>query len=259
MYSLGRIGGDSETALQLACDVLERRAAIAIERCVLAVEIFVLGDQIGNDVEGEPRQNPIVSDQVDDLVRDEVVRHDVLALQGSENRGELVTRNHRTPSLCPFNRPTRHQSEDYGCTRSFVLGVLYCVMVGASRPLEGLRVGLVCSDRNAHRALCEHVEKLGGTPLARAILGDVAAVAEQSAIIVVFVDGYEAEAIHPRLESLERWHDGPAVIVVTDNAERSWRPSLERDRPVIVATSSEWMLKLVAIAAPPTEPELPSD
>ena len=124
------------------------------------------------------------------------------------------------------------------------------------RPLDGVRVAIICADRNAHAGLAKEIENVGGVPLPRALLGDVAGVAGTCAIVVVFIDSYEPDAIRPRLDGIERWKDGPTLVVVTDR-ERPWIPSLERDRPAIVVASSEWALKVAALQAPPTEPELP--
>ena len=125
------------------------------------------------------------------------------------------------------------------------------------RPLDGVRVAIICADRNAHAGLVQEIEKIGGVPLPRALLGDVAGVVGTCAIVVAFIDGYEPDAIRPRLDGIERWQDGPTLVVVTDREPPSWIPSLERDRPAIVVASSDWALKVAALQAPPTEPELP--
>jgi hypothetical protein len=131
------------------------------------------------------------------------------------------------------------------------------VVVSIARPLEGMRVALICSDRNEHAALVEQLAAFGAVGVPRAILGDLAAVAEMCAAVVVFADGYEASAVGPRLDGIERWRDGPTLIVVTDCTPSPWIPKLERDRPAVVVARSEWATKLLTLAAPPTEPELP--
>jgi len=103
-------------------------------------------------------------------------------------------------------------------------------------------------DRDVHENLASEVRARNGSPFPRAILGDLAAAAEQCNVVVVFADGYDREAIRLRIEGLDRWSDGPALLVVSDRDE--WTFAGARKRPALAVPASEWIAKLILVAAP---------
>jgi len=77
------------------------------------------------------------------------------------------------------------------------------------------------------------------------------------AVTVPIVDEFDDEAMRGHLDGIERWRDGPTLVVVTDHSPPRWSPTRERDRPAVVVARSDWTIRLLGLAAAPTEPELP--
>ena len=86
------------------------------------------------------------------------------------------------------------------------------------------------------------------------MLSELAAAAERCTVVVVFPDEFADEAIRGRVDGLERWHDGPTLVIVTDAPAR-WTPARERARPMSVVAPSEWLPRLVGLVAAPSGPE----
>jgi hypothetical protein len=83
----------------------------------------------------------------------------------------------------------------------------------------------------------------------RASLGQLAEVAELCTVVLVFADGFDDEATCTHLDGIERWREGPALVVVTDRSPPLWNPTRERQRPAVVVERSEWTTRVLSLAA----------
>ncbi|HEX7603371.1 MAG TPA: hypothetical protein VF316_17250 [Polyangiaceae bacterium] len=126
-----------------------------------------------------------------------------------------------------------------------------------TRAMDGVRVAVVCEDLHVLEECAAQVRVWGAVAYPRASLSQLAEVAELCAVVVVFADGYDDEAVRGHLDGIERWREGPTLVVVTDRSPPSWNPRLERERPAVVVARLEWTTRLLGLAATPTEPELP--
>jgi len=123
--------------------------------------------------------------------------------------------------------------------------------------MDGVRIALVGGDLHALDEGVTRLREWGAVASPRAVLGELAAAAERCAVVVVFADEFDEEAIGAHLDGIERWREGPTLLVVTDRSPLPWTPTRERARPAVVVGRAEWMTRLLSLGAPPTEPELP--
>jgi len=126
-----------------------------------------------------------------------------------------------------------------------------------ANPLDGVRIALVCADFRVLEDCAVQVRQWGALVYTRTVLNQLDDVAEACAVVVVFADGFADAGLRACLDGLERWQEGPTLLVVTDRSPPVWNPSLERDRPAVVVARSEWTTRLLGLTGPPTEPELP--
>ena len=70
----------------------------------------------------------------------------------------------------------------------------------------------------------------------RTVLSELPAAAERCTVVVVFADDFEDDAIGTHLDGIERWREGPTLLVVTDHSPPSWTPTRERVRPAALVT-----------------------
>ena len=125
------------------------------------------------------------------------------------------------------------------------------------RPLDGMRLAIVGRDLHALDESMIRLREWGAVASPRSVLSELAAAAERCTVVVVFADEFDDDAIRAHLDGIERWREGPTLLVVTDRAPPPWTPTLERDRPAVVVARSEWATQLLSLAEPPTEPALP--
>jgi hypothetical protein len=121
-------------------------------------------------------------------------------------------------------------------------------MPNVTPPLDGLRIAVVGTDA---KLLDEHMgwlREVGAITSPRPQLSELAAAAERCGAVVVFADEFADEVIRARLDGIDRWHDGPLLVVVSD-APSPWKPTHERARPAITVTRSEWRARLVDLVA----------
>src|SRR5690348_9056170 len=112
-------------------------------------------------------------------------------------------------------------------------------MTETKRPLDGIRIAVVGNDTQRLDEHIRHLDELGAVASPRPMLSELAAAAERCTVVVVFPDEFADEAIRGRVDGLERWHDGPTLVIVTDSPAR-WTATRERARPVTVVAPSEW-------------------
>jgi vacuolar-type H+-ATPase subunit F/Vma7 len=120
-------------------------------------------------------------------------------------------------------------------------------MPDETRPLDGVRIALVGSNLPK---LEEHAVRLrdwGAVASPRTVLSELAAAAERCTVVVVFVDEFADEAIRTRVDGIERWREGPTLVVVTDRSPQAWSLTVERVRPAVVVEGSEWATRLLEI------------
>lgn len=130
-------------------------------------------------------------------------------------------------------------------------------MSNVGRPLDGVRIALACADFRVLDDYAAQVREWGALVYTRTVLNQLDDVAQACAVVVVFADGFDDEGMRAHVDGLERWQEGPTLLVVTDRSPPVWSPGLERDRPAVVVAPAEWTARLLGLTGPPTEPELP--
>ena len=123
--------------------------------------------------------------------------------------------------------------------------------------MDGVRIALVGGDLLALDEGLAQLREWGAVASPRAVLSELPAAAERCAVVVVFADELDDEAMCMHLDGIERWRAGPTLVVVTDRVPPPWTPTLERDRPAGGVARADWTTRLLGLAAAPTEPELP--
>lgn len=131
------------------------------------------------------------------------------------------------------------------------------MVTNVMRPLDGVRIALACADFRMLGDCAAQVREWGALVLTRTVLNHLDEIAEACAVVVVFADGFEDDGLRACLDGLERWQEGPTLLVVTDRSPPPWNPKLERGRPAVVVARSEWTTRLLGLTGPPTDPELP--
>ena len=123
--------------------------------------------------------------------------------------------------------------------------------------MDGVRIALVGRDVQVLDECVTRLGAWGALASPRTVLSELSAAAERCAIVVVFADELDDEAIRTHLDGIERWRAGPTLMVVSDRSPPPWSPTLQRDRPALVVGRAEWTARLLSVVAPPTDPELP--
>ena len=131
-------------------------------------------------------------------------------------------------------------------------------MLDSTRPLDGVRAVIVGRELRMLNEFVTQLSEWGAVASPRTILSELPAAAERCAVVVVFADEFDDHAIGAHLDGIERWRDGPTLIVVTDRSPPVWTATLDRVRPALVVPRSEWSSRLLDLAAARTEPDLPS-
>jgi len=127
-----------------------------------------------------------------------------------------------------------------------------------TRAFDGVRIAVVGRDARTLDDCMTQLRELGAVASPRTVLSELPAAAERCTVVVVFADEFDDDAIGTHLDGIERWREGPTLLVVSDRSPPGWTPTRERGRPAAVVARREWMLRLQELVAAPTQRELPS-